>query len=280
MTSIASDLLARIAERANDPLRRTYMAGARASAPAVNMQNVFDDLMKHGSPQAKALLGGFGNFQKLLSGMPGGLMMMGPGGPMRMGGEAEGPQPLAATPSAAALADAERRIGRALPDGVKQLYAIGDGGFGPADGLFPLAELIERYEDMTAEPYGPAGQDWPKNLLPMFNENPVLLCIDMESGAIVAWDPEEIEDEDSEADWQRSFKSEEESLAALMEKWLGEPTLEQRMEQERREAFGKVPQVTLDYYAAMTPEQRASHGLPGDDWEAELRRRFAAGPGA
>lgn len=280
MASIAPDLRSRIAERANDPLRRTYIAGARATAPAVNMQNVFDDLMKHGSPQAKSLLGGFGNFQKLLGGMAGGMMVMGPSGPMRMGGEPEAPQPLTAAPSPAAMADAERRIGRPLPEELKQLYAIGDGGFGPADGLFPLAELIERYEHMTGEPYGPAGQDWPKNLLPLFDENPVLLCIDMDSGAIVAWDPEEIEDEDSDADWRRSFKPEAQSLSALMQAWLGEPTLEERMEQERREAFAKVPQATLDYYAAMTPEQRASYGFPGHDWEAELRRRFAAGPGA
>jgi len=58
-------------------------------------------------------------------------------------------------------------------------------------------------------------------LLPLFDENPVLVCLDMDSGAIVAWDPEEIEDEDSDADWERSFKPEEPSLAALMQRWLG-----------------------------------------------------------
>src|SRR3954465_3168017 len=104
MTAIAPHLLARIAERANDPMRRTYLSGTRATAPAFNVQNVFDDLMKHGTPQAKALLGGFGNFQKLLGNMPGGVMMMGTGGPMRMGGEPEHPQPLGAAPTPSVLA--------------------------------------------------------------------------------------------------------------------------------------------------------------------------------
>ena len=39
--------------------------------------------------------------------------------------------------------------------------------------------------------------------------------------------PEEIEDEESEEDWQRSFKVEHPSLAALMAEWLGRPTFEE-----------------------------------------------------
>ena len=49
----------------------------------------------------------------------------------------------------------------------------------------------------------------------------------MDSGEIVAWDPEEIEDEESDEDWQRSFKVEHPSLAALMAQWLGRPTFEE-----------------------------------------------------
>ena len=104
------------------------------------------------------------------------------------------------------------------------MYRIADGGFGPGEGLFPLAELSERYDDMTKEPFGPDGQDWPKNLLALFNEDPVLVCLDLDDGGIVAWDPEEIEDEESDEDWQRSFKREQSSLAELMEQWLNRPT--------------------------------------------------------
>jgi hypothetical protein len=157
--------------------------------------------------------------------MPG-FTMMGPGG-MASFGMPTGPQPLQPAPGEQELEEAERAIGRPLPGEVRQLYAIGDGGFGPGEGLMPLQEIVERYREMTGEAFGPLGQPWPKRFLPLFEENPVLNCIDMDSGEMVAWDPEEIEDEDSDQDWQRSFKVEHPSLAALMADWLGRPTFEE-----------------------------------------------------
>lgn len=222
MSDIPVELFRQIADRANDPARRTFMAGARANAQPIDFQSLIAEFQKHGSPGAQGLLGAFGNLQKLMGGMPRDTMMMGPGGLTTAGGAPSGGQALGAAPSPQAIADAERRIGRPLPDELKQLYMIGDGGFGPGDGLFPLAGLIERYEDFTEEPFGPNGQDWPANLLPLFDENPVLVCIDADSGAIVAWDPEELEEE-TDAAWKRSFKPEEPSLAALMERWLDSP---------------------------------------------------------
>jgi len=200
MADIPLDLFQRIAERANDPMRRTYMAGANAKAVPLDMAALMADFQKHAPPQAQGLLGAFGKMQSLFGGNMPGFTMMGPGGPMSMGGMPSGPQPLGPAPSEQALIEAERAIGRSLPDEVQQLYAIGDGGFGPGEGLMSLAEVISRYREMTAEPYGPLGQDWPKNLLPLFDENPVLSCIDMDSGEMVAWDPEEIEDEESDED--------------------------------------------------------------------------------
>ena len=227
MADIPLDLFQRIAERANDPMRRTYLSGAHASAAPLDFGQLMADFQKHAPPQSQGLLGAFGKMQSLFGGNMPGFSMMGPGGMMTMGNMASGPQPLSPTPSEQALADAERAIGRPLPDEVQQLYAIGDGGFGPGEGLMPLAEVIDRYREMAREPYGPLGQEWPKKLLPLFNDNPVLSCIDMESGEMVAWDPEEIEDEDSDEDWQRSFKVEHPSLAALMAEWLGRPTFEE-----------------------------------------------------
>lgn len=227
MADIPLDLFQRIAERANDPMRRTYMAGANANAQPLDFGALMSDLQKHGAPGAQGLLGAFSKMQGLFGGNMPGFTMMGPGGMMSMGGMPAGPQPLSPAPGEQALAEAERAIGRSLPDEVQQLYAIGDGGFGPGGGLMTLAEVVDRYRTMTAEPFGPLDQPWPKNLLPLFDENPVLSCIDMESGEMVAWDPEEIEDEDSDEDWQRSFKVEHPSLAALMAEWLGRPTFEE-----------------------------------------------------
>lgn len=227
MADIPLDLFQRIAERANDPMRRTYMSGANANATPLDFGQLMADFQKHAPSEAQGLLGAFGKMQSMFGGNMPGISMMGPGGIMTMGNMPGGPQPLSPSPGEQALAEAERTIGRPLPDEVQQLYAIGDGGFGPGEGLMPLAEVIDRYREMTREPYGPLGQEWPKNLLPLFNEDPVLSCIDMDSGEMVAWDPEEIEDEDSDEDWQRSFKAEHPSLAALMADWLGRPTFEQ-----------------------------------------------------
>ena len=226
MADLPLDLFKRIADRANDPMRRTYMAGVNATAQPLDFGALMADLQKHGAPGAQGLLGAFGKMQSMMGGMMGGMTMMGPGGAISMGGAPQGPQPLAPPPSAEAIDDAGAAIGRPLPDEVQQLYAISDGGFGPGDGLLPIAQLVARYREFTDEPYGPAGQDWPKRLLPLFDENPVLSCIDMDSGEIVAWDPEEIEDEDSDEDWQRSFKVEHPSLAVLMAEWLERPTFD------------------------------------------------------
>lgn len=227
MADIPLELFKRIAERASDPMRRTYMAGANANATPLDFGQLMADFQKHAPPQAQGLLGAFGKMQGMFGGNMPGFTMMGPGGLMSMGNMPGGPQPLAPAPTEQALADAEGVIGRALPDEVQQLYAIADGGFGPGEGLMSLAEVVDRYGEMTREPYGPLGQDWPRNLLPLFDQNPVLSCIDMDSGEMVAWDPEEIEDEDSDEDWRRSFKVEHPSLAALMAEWLERPTFEE-----------------------------------------------------
>jgi hypothetical protein len=272
MADIPFDLFKRIAERANDPMRRTAMSGAQASAQPLDLGSLMSDFQKHAPPQAQGLLGALGKMQGMFGGSMPGFTMMGPGGMMSVG-MPTGPQPLAPPPGEQALKDAEKAIGRPLPDEVQQLYAIGDGGFGPGEGLMPLAELVEKYREVTHEPYGPLGQDWPKRLLPLFNEDPVLSCIDMDSGEIVAWDPEEIEDEDSDEDWQRSFKPEHPSLAALMQQWLGEETIEDMMQREMRAAQDKMADEWIERLEKQSEAARAGHGFSGPDWREQVRRR-------
>ena len=293
MSEIPSELRRRIEQRANDPLRRTAMAGAQANATPLDLGSLMADFQNHAPPQAQGLLGALGKMQSTFGGAMPGFTMMGPGGMMSMG-MPTGPQPIAPPPSAQAIDEAEAAIGRPLPAEVRQLYAIADGGFGPGGGLLPLDELVGRYGDLTREPYGPAGQDWPKNLLPLFDEDPVLSCIDLDSGEMVAWDPEEIEDEDSEADWQRSFKPDHPSLAVMLEQWLGEPTVEERVQQEMQEVAARqaargVSPVTgypmqlgdpaqqaeaeISFLSHASPSLRADFGLPETGWEDEVRRR-------
>ena len=272
MADIPVDLFQRIAERANDPLRRTAMSGAQANAQPLDMNSLMGDFQKHAPPQAQGLLGALGKMQSMFGGGMPGFTMMGPGGMMSVG-LPTGSQPLAPPPPEHELAEAERALGRALPDEVKQLYAIGDGGFGPGDGLMPLAEVVDRYREMTSEPYGPLGQEWPRKLLPLFDENPVLTCIDLDSGEIVAWDPEEIEEEDSDEDWQNSFKVEHASLAAAMQDWLGQETVEEMMQREMRAAQDKMADEWIERLEKQSEAARASHGFTGPDWRDQVRRR-------
>ena len=272
MADIPLDLLRRVTDCANDPMRRTAMAGAQANAQPLDLNSLMADFQKHAPPQAQGLLGALGNLQSMFGSQMPGFTMMGPGGMMSVG-MPTGPQPLAPPPGEQALAAAEQSIGRPLPGEVKQLYAIGDGGFGPGEGLMPLAELVQRYHELTREPYGPLGQDWPKQLLPLFDENPVLSCIDMDSGEVVAWDPEEIEDEDSDEDWQRSFKPEHPTLAALMEQWLGEETVEEMMQREMRASQDKMADEWIEKLEKQGEADRAGHGFSGPDWRDQVRRR-------
>jgi len=291
MGMISHEQFDRIAERARDASRRTFTSGAEANAQPVDFDELFSDLEQHGAPGAQGLLGAFGKLGGLFGGA-GGVIAMGPVGTVRFGGEPP-PAGLAPPPGDERLAEAGRRIGRPLPDELRQLYAIGDGGFGPGAGLLPLDRLVARYLDLTREPFGPMGQDWPANLLPLFDQDPALLCLDLDDGGVVAWDPEEIEDEESEGDWLRSFVPEQPSLAALMEQWLGQPTFEEEARKLEREIAsgrnaGKPSPVTgfpmqLDdpaeqaeaevVFLRYSPELRDDFGLPEVGWEDEIRRR-------
>ena len=289
MGMISQEQFDRIAERAGDVRRRTFASGAEAAAEPVDLDNLMADFEQHAPPAAKGLLGMVGK----LGGMLGleGMVAMGPDGPIRFGGEAPARE-LSAAPDEARLAEAERRIGRPLPPELRQLYAIGDGGFGPGGGLLGLGELVARYHELTREPYGPLGQDWPANLLPLFDEDPQLICLDLDSGGIVEWDPEEIEDEESDADWQRSFIRRQASLGELLEQWLGAPSFEEEtasMMREAKEAYARrAPSPVTGFPLELPPTEQAEgeieflkysadlrddFGLPETGWEDEVRRR-------
>ena len=289
MGMISQEQFDRIAERAGDVRRRTFASGAEAAADPVDLDNLMADFEQHAPPAAKGLLGMVGK----LGGMLGleGMVAMGPDGPIRFGGEAPARE-LSAAPDEARLAEAERRIGRPLPPELRQLYAIGDGGFGPGGGLLGLGELVARYHELTREPYGPLGQDWPANLLPLFDEDPQLICLDLDNGGIVEWDPEEIEDEESDADWQRSFIRRQASLGELLEQWLGAPSFEEEtasMMREAKEAYARrAPSPVTGFPMELPPTEQAEgeieflkysadlrddFGLPETGWEDEVRRR-------
>ncbi|MGE3691834.1 MAG: SMI1/KNR4 family protein [Novosphingobium sp.] len=297
MSAMPLDLVSAISERARDPQRRTYMAGTQATALALDIDALLGDFRQHVPQQAQGLLGAFEHLSGMLDGLGKGATLMGPGGAFSLGGDGpSGSRVLAQPPGDTAIALAEARIGRTFPEELRQLYAIADGGFGPGEGLFTLAELVDRHFELTSAPFGPMGQEWPANLLPLFDENPVLVCLDLDSGEVVAWDPEDIEDEESEADWQRSFKREQASLAELMGDWLERPTFGEAAEdpiqaamrqwtdrEQRPSPVTGLPmqlddpagqaEAEIRFLTYSDADMRRSYGLPEVGWEDEVRRR-------
>ena len=90
------------------------------------------------------------------------------------------------------------------------------------DGIYSLNELVAKHREMTRKPVGPQGQDWPSNLLPIQGENWDLVSIDRDSGKLLFWDLEDLDDEDEDPDnaaWYASFKPEADSLEAWLGKW-------------------------------------------------------------
>lgn len=267
---LSSDLVKRLRERAADPDRRSDSCSLRSQT--VSLDSLFDRL----GPKGEQLR----SISQQLQGLMGSLGGMRVATPMSGGdrtGEGDA-DPLPPPASAEQLAACERAIGRTLPEGLKQLYGeIADGGFGPGDGLFPLQRIAQEYDDMTCEPAGPQNQLWPANLLPLVDAEPGYDCLDLDSGEMIGWDPQEIEGY-SNAAWLRSFRPLAPSLEAWLEDWLARPTAGERLAAARDEGQRGAMNAHLTYmmeFYEKNPDKRAEHGLPEVGWEEEVRRRHS-----
>jgi hypothetical protein len=239
-------LVERIRARALDPDRRTPMARAERSPGGL----------------ASAFL------------MPFGLKAVGAGGPgmalMRRGASGK----LGAPATEADFAAAEARLGFALPAPLRQLYAIADGGFGPSDaGFLPLAKMAAAYAEKLGRPEGPVGEPWPARLLPLWDSDGALGCLDLESGKVVDYDVERM-DHEGPGQWRKSFKTDAPSLGAALERWLGSSDVLSDIEREMRDAKARWASEEIERYEAMSEATRSEHGLDGADWRDKLRRRF------
>jgi hypothetical protein len=92
---------------------------------------------------------------------------------------------------------------------------------------------LTRHRKLNGAPNGPSGEPWPAKLLPLYESDPALGCLDLENGKVVVYDPERVEDIHGGA-WRRSFVTEHESMAGLLEAWLADPCLADQL--ERRES--------------------------------------------
>ena len=115
----------------------------------------------------------------------------------------------------------EEIVGRPVPDALKQLYAISDGGFGPGfTGLHSVQLIVSTCEDFRRR-----GPDYCGTILYPHSFIPIAGAMldyhyDLDTGCIISsnqnWSEEGLEAEDI---YDIAFQS----LAAMMEDWLIQP---------------------------------------------------------
>jgi len=250
MTEMTDELLARIAKRAAEPNRR-YMTAAedqsRVELPVEEIDRRFDDWHVENKKRAReaALRDGMTpeeydkNAQinaKLQAGQPSAFDLM--MAQMRAWGqtppdklsfveteghigastEAPGAKPLTAPPKPSDWSELERIAGRPIPDELKRLYSIADGGFGPGfTGLHPVHRIASYCEDFRRRGPDYCGTiAYPESFLPVAGEM-LDYHYDLDTGRIISsnqdWVNDELEPEDI---YDIAFQS----LAAMMEDWL------------------------------------------------------------
>lgn len=101
---------------------------------------------------------------------------------------------------------AEARLGFELPAALRAFFLERPAMRHSCAERYSLDGAVREFRMLTKRPYGPSGQDWPRNLFPFADLLPGYACFDLETATVVEWDPEELEDEDDPPElWERSF---------------------------------------------------------------------------
>lgn len=178
-------------------------------------------------------------------------------------------QELPATADTTAIDQAEARMGQPFPISFRRIYTeVADGGFGPGTGLLSLEAIATTYVDLVANPPAPRGLDWPSAMVPLVEADPGYYCLELPSGRIIDWDPQETSEWQSAAGWASSFREVAPDLEAWLCVWVGSRTpseeRQEQMDQLRRDELRR----TRERIAAMTSVEREAIGLPAVGWEA------------
>ena len=118
------------------------------------------------------------------------------------------------------LSRAERQLGFELPGDLRDFYlASKHRRHAPTGEHYSLKQGVKEYRMLTAEPYGPNGEDWPANLYPFEDLLHGYAAYDLDTGLVTLWDPEEIAGgNESKAAWKRSFQPTGKTLAEYLDK--------------------------------------------------------------
>lgn len=277
----ADAMLARLRELAADPERRT---DHRPSVFESSIQSMsLGELFSAG----RSL---FGDLMKVVATNQAGL----PPEPQTLGRaeqiEREMSTPAPASPlrqsSIAGVRAAEQALGVAFPPFLVRIYTeVADGGLGPGGGLLPLEALVSETRDLRSGEQLPRGRTWPPTYVPLVHLDPGWTCIDVETGAIIDWDPEDMTERMSEARFRDTFSERSPSLGAWLAKWISKtdaarrkPSADERwarMAARAQTPEGQAYQLrkTYGYLAQMSAEDRAEYGFDKlyPEFEASLQ---------
>jgi hypothetical protein len=177
---------------------------------------------------------------------------------------------LPAPADAAHVAAVEARMGVRLPFALRRVYGdVADGGFGPGEGLLPLAEVARQYEALRASGAMPRGRSWPDGMLPLVSMDPGWDCVEAATGRVIAWDPDELAERSGEAVFARSFRVIRPSVEAWLTDWVGSRTQAEVMDAQMHAMREDGGRTHIRALQAMTAEQREAMGL-GPGWEADM----------
>jgi hypothetical protein len=117
------------------------------------------------------------------------------------------------------IARAEARLGFEMPEALRAFFLERPAMRHDCAEPYSIDGAVREYRMLTKAPYGPNGQDWPRNLFPFADLIPGYACFDLESATVVIWDPEELEDEDDPPElWEQSFTRTGHDLAAWLKR--------------------------------------------------------------
>ncbi|MEW6223017.1 MAG: SMI1/KNR4 family protein [Chloroflexota bacterium] len=191
--------------------------------------------------------------------------------------------------SATDVKAAEEALGLTLPPFLVRVYTeVADGGFGPEEGLLPLARVVAETRRLLAGDPLPRRRRWPPTLLPLVQVGPGWTCVDAATGAVIDWDPEDLTEWASAARFRESFAERSPSLEAWLGRWVTRKTAAERNKPSAAERQARwlaragspanraiAARKAVAMAAQLSPAERAEMGLPEEGWEQVIFDSYA-----